>query len=426
MIRSLSAAGSDPSPIRSDQPVIEPVTSAYVHIPFCVKKCAYCDFASYAGCLDRLPAYVDAVIREIAITAETAKAANDANNADRANRANNANSANRTERHALKTIFLGGGTPSLMPPDQIDRLLQALSDAFGLDEQAEITIEANPGTVQLEQLRAYREAGCNRISIGVQSMQPHLLKLLGRIHRPEESIESIQMAQEAGFSRISADLMFGLPEQTVADVDATARAILNLPVSHLSFYSLSLEPGTVFHDRYERHPEWLPDEETERAQYETVRERAAAAGLVPYEISNAARPGEACRHNLVYWQARPYYGFGAGAHSYVRGIRRGNTTGIEEYLSRIAATDRPFPAAATQERLSRSKQEQEFMLLGLRLLDGVDADSFADRFGGDLFAVFQNEIKMLTARGLIERSGQRVRLTRLGLYLANQVFMEFV
>lgn len=411
MNRPSAAAGTEPPHDRSDQPVIEPVTSAYVHFPFCVKKCAYCDFASYAGCLDRLPAYVDAVIREIAVTAETV---------------NKANRADRSGRHALKTVFLGGGTPSLVPPGQIDRMLQALADAFGLDEQAEITIEANPGTIQMEQLRSYRQAGCNRISIGVQSMQPHLLRLLGRIHQPEESVESIQMAYEAGFSRISADLMFGLPEQTAADVDATVRAILNLPVSHLSFYSLSLEPGTVFHDRYDRHPEWLPDEETERAQYEIVRERAAAAGLVPYEISNAARPGEACRHNLVYWQARPYYGFGAGAHSYVRGVRRGNTTGIDEYLSRIAAAGHPFPAAVSQERLSRKQQEQEFMLLGLRLLEGVDADHFASRFGGDLFTVFQNEIQLLTTRGLIEQSGRRVRLTRLGLDLANQVFMEFV
>lgn len=415
--RPPAAAEAAQERVRSHQPVIEPVTSAYVHIPFCVKKCAYCDFASYAGCLDRLPAYVDAVIREIAISAETAK---------NANRASKANNADRAERHPLKTVFLGGGTPSLLSPVQIDGLLQALADAFGLDELAEITIEANPGTVQLEQLRSYRQAGCNRISIGVQSMQPHLLRLLGRIHQPEESVESIQMAHEAGFSRISADLMLGLPEQTIADVDATARAILTLPVSHLSFYSLSLEPGTVFHDRYDRHPEWLPDEETERAQYETVRERAAAAGLVPYEISNAARPGEACRHNLVYWEARPYHGFGAGAHSYVGGVRRGNTTGIEEYLTQIAAADHPFPAAATQERLSRSQQEQEFMLLGLRLLDGVDADRFTARFGGDLFAVFKNEIQLLTTRGLIERSGQHVRLTRLGLDLANQVFMEFV
>ena len=388
--------------------MIEPVTSAYVHIPFCVKKCAYCDFASYAGCIDRLPAYVDALVREIAISADTADATETAGG------------------RALKTVFFGGGTPSLLSPAHIERLLRALSDTFGLDEQAEVTIEANPGTIRPEQSRAYRQAGCNRISIGVQSMQPHLLRLLGRIHRPEEALESIRMAYDAGFSRISADLMFGLPEQTVADVDATARAILELPVSHLSFYSLSLEPGTVFHERYDRHPERLPDEETERAQYETMRERAALAGLIPYEISNAARPGEACRHNLVYWQARPYHGFGAGAHGYVQGVRRGNATGIEEYLSLVESAERPFPAAITEERLSRSQQEQEFMLLGLRLLEGVDADRFAIRFGGDLFDVFRNEIQSLTSRGLIEQSGKRVRLTRLGLDLANQVFMEFV
>lgn len=383
-------------------PVIEPVTAAYIHIPFCVRKCAYCDFVSYAGCLDQIPDYMDALIQEIRITAATVK------------------------RQPLASVFFGGGTPSLLSPQQVDRLLTELADVFGFEESAEISIEANPGTVSENQLSEYRRSGCNRISIGVQSMQPHILRLLGRIHQPADARDAIRMAAAAGFSRISADLMFGLPEQTALDVSESVKVILALPVAHLSFYSLSLEPGTPFYERYDQHPEKLPDDEAERAQYETIRTLTAAAGLVHYEISNCARPGDECRHNLTYWRAKPYFGFGAGAHSYLNGVRRGNVPLIDDYITQITMQEQPFAAAESAEALTRSQQEQEFMLLGLRLLDGVDAKTFRDRFGGDLFARFTSELSSLTSRGLIERKGDHILLSRSGLDFANQVFMEFV
>jgi len=259
-------------------PLCEPVRAAYVHIPFCIRKCAYCDFASYAGCLDLLPSYVDAVCNEIAIAAA---------------------GLDPSLRAPLDSAFLGGGTPSLLEPSDLARILDTLAAEFGLSKDAEITLEANPGTVDRARLAEYRRAGCNRISVGVQSMAPHLLETLGRIHRPEEAAAALRLADAAGFSRISADLMFGLPGQSLADVAATAEAVLALPVSHLSFYSLSLEPGTPFHQRYHDHPELLPDEDAERDQYACLIEAAARAGLRQYEISNAARPGEECRHNLV-------------------------------------------------------------------------------------------------------------------------------
>lgn len=384
------------------EPLIEPVAAAYVHIPFCVRKCAYCDFASYAGCLDRLPAYIDALVQEIRVMTVHA------------------------EGQPLSSVFFGGGTPSLMTAGQVDRILSALAAACGLAADAEISLEANPGTVRQEQLLGYRRAGCNRISIGVQAMQPRILRLLGRIHQPEEALDAIRQADAAGLTRISADLMFGLPEQSVSDVAASVRALLEAPVTHLSFYSLSLEPGTEFYQRYEHHPDKLPDEEMERDQYEVIRSLTAKAGMKHYEISNAALPGEQCRHNLTYWQAKPYYGFGAGAHSYVGAVRRGNVTGIDDYIRRVSAQDQPFAAAESAEPLNRSQQEQEFMLLGLRLLDGVDADTFHQRFGGNLFTRFGQEITDLADRGLIEQDGRIVRLTRKGLDLANQVFMAFV
>lgn len=384
------------------QPLIEPVTAAYVHVPFCISKCAYCDFTSYAGFQDRLPAYIDAVVREIQTAAAFCKGP------------------------PLKSVFIGGGTPSLLQPQELDRILTTLSSCYSFAADVEISIEANPGTLSQKQLSAYRQAGCNRISIGVQSMQPHILRLLGRIHQPEDVLTSIRQAATAGFSRISADLMFGLPEQTLADVDASIRDTLRLPVTHVSFYSLSLEPGTLFYERYHRHPDFLPDDETERAQYEAIIEKTDRAGMAHYEISNTAMPGEQCRHNLTYWHAQPYFGFGAGAHGYVAGVRRGNITGIDDYIERIRSHDEIFAAAESAESLTRSEQEQEFMLLGLRLIEGVDARDFRSRFGKDLFVRFQEEIADLNARGLIVCEGGRIRLTRIGLDLANQVFMAFV
>ena len=396
---------STPIPAQEQPPILEPVRAAYIHIPFCVRKCAYCDFASYAGCLDRLPAYVDALLREIDLAAS---------------------GLNPALRAPLGSVFLGGGTPSLLAPADLARLLDALERAFHFTSAVEITVEANPGTLDRIRMAEYRQAGCNRISIGVQTMSPRLLQTLGRIHEPAEAAEALRQAEAAGFNRISADLMFGLPGQTLDDVAETAHSILALPVTHLSFYSLSLEPGTPFYRQYHDHPELLPDDESERAQYACLIAESAAAGMRQYEISNAACAGEECRHNLVYWRAEPYFGFGAGAHSYVGGVRRGNVDTIPVYLERITTADGPFAAAETDEAISRSGQEQEFMLLGLRLLDGVDSRDFRRRFGNDLFARFQPEIGRLTARGLLTRSGDSVRLTRLGLDFANQVFMEFV
>lgn len=387
------------------QPLREPVRAAYIHIPFCLRKCAYCDFASCAGQLDLIPAYVDMLLREISLTAAALKP---------------------DWRTPLDSVFFGGGTPSLLSPPDLERILVALEAAFGFSANTEISFEANPGTLNEARMHEFRQAGCNRISLGIQSLNPQLLKTLGRLHNAEEAVLSLKQAEAAGFSRISADLMFGLPGQTVADVAATVNQLLELPVNHLSFYSLSLEPGTVFYQRYHNKPELLPTEETERAQYSYLLAAASTAGMEHYEISNAACPGERCRHNLVYWRAEPYYGFGAAAHSYVGAVRRGNNSNTAAYMNCIAEAEEAFAAAVSAENISRQEQEQEFMLLGLRLVAGVSAGDFQQRFGSDLWQRFAAEIKRLTRRGLLEKSGEYLYLTRTGLDLANQVFMEFV
>lgn len=380
------------------------ITAAYVHIPFCVQKCSYCDFVSFANqtATDQA-AYSLALQREIAAFGD---------------------------RQKLETVFVGGGTPTILPAKELAAILHALEAAFGFTEDGEYTLEANPGTVTQEGLIQCRQAGFNRISFGLQAVQPNLLSTLGRIHSSTDFTASVNMAVKAGFQSINADIMFGLPDQTLDDVAETVEFVLSQPIDHVSFYSLSLEDGTPLQAICAREPERLPSEETERAQYQLIRQTLQGAGFEHYEISNAALPGKQCRHNLVYWQARSYYGFGAAAHSLIQGVRRANTSDLKVY----ADVWRPdgngdhdqFAAAQILEKLDQNETRKEVMLLGLRLLAGVSNQDFRDRFGIDLRACFAGQIELLVRRGLLAEDQTGVRLTPLGLDLANQVFMEFV
>jgi oxygen-independent coproporphyrinogen III oxidase len=404
------------------------VTAAYVHIPFCVRKCRYCDFISYSGRTpDQKQEYVRALLREIAQAALWA----------------DSRPGSRPER--LPTVFVGGGTPTVLHPVQLAAILTALDRGFGLDPAGEFTLEANPGTVDGRSLQDIRRSGFNRISFGLQAIQPHLLQILGRIHRKEDFQTGVGDAVQAGFRSINADIMFGLPEQTLDDVAETLQFLLKLPVNHISFYSLSLEEGTPLHRQCAADPQLLPDEQTERAQYHLIRQTLQQAGFEHYEISNAARPGHRCRHNLVYWTGKPYYGFGAAAHSFLQGIRRSNPASLEEYLSRFmaepegeangkAGAESPaagqsrlnFPAGKIEEVIDDDAAKKETMLLGLRLLAGVRYADFAGRHGCDLRACFAEPIGRLIRRNLLAADSEGVRLTLAGLDLANQVFCEFV
>ncbi len=388
-------------------------TAAYVHIPFCVRKCSYCDFVSYPGqSLATRQAYQAALLREIGLAAHWA-----------------ASQPSAVADGPLRTVFFGGGTPTVLAPEQLTGILQALDQGFGLAPDGEFTLEANPGTVSAAGLATLRRGGFNRISFGLQASQPALLARLGRIHGPEDFQASVQMAAQAGFASINADLMFGLPDQTLDDIAQTLRLVLSLPVNHVSFYSLTLEEGTPLQAWCEANPGHLPDDDAERAQYDLIRGTLRQAGFEHYEISNAARPGQRCRHNLVYWAGLPYYGFGAAARSYLQGVRRANPDDLPAYLEQYgpgSAASQPGPAGRIEEIVDRKEAEKEMLLLGLRLLEGVRYADFAERFGSDLRDRFSGQIGDLTRRGLLEANESGIRLTAIGLDLANQVFGAFV
>lgn len=383
--------------------------SAYLHIPFCVRKCRYCDFPSQAGREDMIGRYIDAVAAEIRHTGAVM-------------------ACGGYGLRPLETVYVGGGTPTLAGADRLVRLMDALRETFRVQGDAEVTFEANPGTVtplDFEQLRA---GGFNRVSIGLQAWQPHLLEALGRIHSPTDFVRAVRGAEQAGFDNIGADIMLGLPRQTASDVRETVLRVLDTGVAHVSFYSLQIEEGTPFFDLHASGKLHLPDEETERGMYHETRRLLAENGLVPYEISSAARPGRACRHHLVYWRSHEYFGFGSAAHSFIGGVRRENRRDLDAYLDAIAhcASDSAFPAATDLETIGPDEQMKEVMLLGFRMDDGIDAESFFQRFGVSMDTRFGPELAELLTRGLIVSDRRGVRLTPFGRDIANQVFMAFV
>jgi oxygen-independent coproporphyrinogen-3 oxidase len=385
--------------------------SLYIHIPFCVHRCAYCDFNTYAGQETLIPAYVEALCREIEIVSRSAP-----------------------ERLTAHTIFFGGGTPSLLSTAQFESILKTAWDCFILTPDAEISLEANPGTVTLESLRDLRGLGFNRISLGVQSAHPDELRQLERIHDYFDVIESVTWSRRAGFDSLNLDLIFGLPEQSLDRWMTTVKLILNLRPDHLSLYALTVEPGTPFGRWAQRGLLSVPDPDTAADMYEWAGEALEVAGFEQYEISNWAKPGRQCRHNLQYWRGQPYLGFGSGAHGCAGGMRISNVLRIKTYIERLhpdyPMLNSPFPlspATVNQTKISMHVEMQETMLTGLRLTrEGVSADDFSNKFGVKMQEVFGREIDELTGLLLLEWAGPVLRLTKRGRLLGNQVFMRFV
>jgi len=336
-----------------------------------------------------------------------------------------------SERVPLETVYFGGGTPTLLPPATLAAILDTLGTALGLADDVEATLEANPGTLRPEDFRQLREAGFNRVSLGLQAIQPFLLRRLGRIHDATRFDEAVRDARAAGFRNISADLMAGIPGQTPRHMADSVDRALAAGVTHVSVYSLTLEPGTPFHTRYASRPDALPSEDQERAIYRTAMDRLAAAGLPAYEISSAARPGFRCRHNEAYWMAEGYHGFGPAAHGYRSGIRYSNPRDMDPWRDRVrqgAVRPEDDPDGV---RINRDEAMDEAMWLGFRRLDGVSADTFRARFGTYPEERYGDRLRQLLRRGLLERDGApdpagSYRLSGLGLDLANQVFLEFV
>lgn len=383
----------------------------YIHIPFCIRKCAYCDFLSFAAPERAYREYVDKLIEEI-----------------------HGQSGNFAG-YCVTTVFVGGGTPSVLPAFLIEELFAALYQCFDIAEDAEITLEANPGTLTMEKLEVYLQSGINRLSLGLQSADDQELRYLGRIHSYDDFLKSYQRARQAGFDNINVDLMSALPGQTVHSWKTTLRKVMMLRPEHISAYSLIIEEGTPFYGRYGKTiPErgesalWslpnLPDEDMDREMYHLTGEIMEAQGYGRYEISNYARPGYECRHNMGYWNGTEYLGLGLGASSYTFGFRYHNTADFKEYLS-LDLYEGGSAARDIQE-LSLEERMEEFMFLGLRMMRGVSGSEFLERFGQNMWNVYSTVLPKLQEQGLIEVNAPWVRLTELGIDVSNAVFCEFL
>jgi len=390
-------------------------TSLYVHIPFCRHRCSYCDFNTYAGQEAKIGSYVDALCQEIARIGEAAGGLE------------------------AGTVFLGGGTPSLLSAGLLSAIVKAIQDHFTLLDGAEITLEANPGTVDRDSLERLREAGYNRISFGVQSAHPDDLRLLEREHDFLDVVQAVKWARQAGFDNLSLDLIFGVPGQPLARWQESVRRAVDLQPQHLSFYALSIEHGTPFLRWVERGLVGLPDDDLAAEQYEWAQGYLEEAGFRQYEISNWAREEggqlRTARHNLQYWRGLPYLGFGAGAHGYAAGFRTANVLGIQAYIERMknggAVRFPASPAAREVLPVDRWTAMQEHMMVGLRLTrEGVSAAGFERLYGWTLEQAFGRQIDLLMDAGLLEWSqqedGAHLRLSPHGVLLGNRVFSEFV
>ncbi|HWZ17818.1 MAG TPA: radical SAM family heme chaperone HemW [Ktedonobacteraceae bacterium] len=378
--------------------------SLYLHIPFCHTRCHYCDFNTYAGMLPLREPYVRALITEIGLAGQLAQRVNGT-------------------RRRSRTIFFGGGTPSLLTVEQIKRLLSACREAFAVDEQAEITLEANPGTLSSEQLTGLRAAGINRLSLGSQSFDTELLHTLGRIHSPEEIVQALSNARAAGYRSINLDFMFGLPGQTMHHWETTLDRALTLHPEHFSLYSLIIEEGTLFYT-WTNEGQIIPgDEDLCADMYEYADERLQAEGYENYEISNWALPGYQSRHNLTYWQNLPYIGMGAGAHSFFGGRRFSNVLDPQAYIRLLKKQQRP---EADGEFIDRIQEMTETAFLGLRTAQGLHLPTFEERFAEPFTQFVGTRLHLVEAAGLLEHEHEWIRLSKRGRLLANEVFLRLL
>lgn len=385
----------------------------YIHIPFCVRKCLYCDFLSFPADRRTQAEYMDQLRCEI--TSQGPWYAD----------------------YLVTTVFIGGGTPSALDGEQITLLMQAIRRSFVLAEDAEITIEANPGTQLSQKLPLYRQVGINRLSLGLQSASKEELWLLGRIHSYEDFLMGFQQARMAGFSNINVDLMSGIPGQNRESFKNTLRKVIRLKPEHISAYSLIVEEGTPFGVHYGPSGSggaedclagWPPlmDEEEDRQLYHLTKTTLEEAGYLRYELSNYAKPGFACAHNIGYWTGEDYLGFGLGASSYVDGCRFANETNLDQYLLLDFSSGGLENLHGKIHRQSRKEQMEEFMFLGLRMACGVSNVQFVHEFGVHMESIYGEVIKKLTEEGLLLQEGAAVRLSEWGMDVSNYVMSKFL
>lgn len=386
----------------------------YVHVPFCVRKCLYCDFLSFPAGEEERERYISGLLREIG------------------------KEAARYKEYEVDSVFLGGGTPTVLAGEQIERILAGLKSGFSFGKEPEITIEANPGTMDMDKLESCRKAGINRISIGAQSLDDGELALLGRVHSSKDFLEAYDLARKAGFRNVNVDIMAALPGQKPEGYLDGLKKVMDLEPEHISAYSLIVEEGTPFYEWYgedgkrgngmlsslsSSFPSHLPSEGEEREMYERTGEILEAGGYYRYEISNYAKPGYECRHNLGYWKRSDYVGLGLGAASMVENVRWKNSADMEKYLCCMESG-----SGDSKEELcalSIREQMEEFMFLGLRMTEGVGKKDFYDAFGRSLEDAYGEVIGKLCGQGLLVNE-DRVRLTPYGRDISNYVMAEFL
>lgn len=364
----------------------------YIHIPFCARKCNYCDFNSYGNMLFLQDDYTDALIREVM----------------------------SLEKCDIDTIYFGGGTPSFIKAENISKIMNTLKSHFNVYKNAEITLEANPATLSEQKLLSYKNSGINRISLGVQSFVDEELKILGRLHSAEDIKETFDLIRKCGFNNVSLDLMFGVPHQTIESFEKSINEALSLNPEHISCYGLKVEEGTPFYTDFENGKYTYTDDDAFLDMYDHLRNKLTNNGYNHYEISNFAKVGYRSRHNTAYWKCEEYYGVGAGASSYVNSVRYTNVYDIHKYIE-------DFTRKTEHEVLSQNDKMSEFVILGLRLLqDGIDAVEFEKRFGINIYDVFGDALNKHIENGFIEKRGNSLILAEKAYYVSNAVMVDFI
>ncbi|TFE01097.1 radical SAM family heme chaperone HemW [Jeotgalibacillus salarius] len=374
------------------------MTSAvYIHIPFCHHICHYCDFNKVFMKNQPVDTYLDMLIKEMQSVHKS--------------------------NEPMKSIFVGGGTPTALNAAQLEKLCEGIQSVFNITDSTEYTFEANPGDLSKDKISVLKSHGVNRLSFGVQSFNDRLLEKIGRNHRSEDVYRSLTQAQDEGFENISIDLIYALPEQTLSDFEDTVDRALELELPHYSGYSLIVEPKTVFYNLMRKGRLPLPGEDTEAAMYDSLMNKMAAKGLEQYEISNFSKTGYESIHNLTYWENESYYGFGAGAHGYVNGVRYSNIGPVSKYIQSLE--EEKLPVFHRSEVTLNEKMEEE-MFLGLRKTNGVSLQVFEKKFGINMKNIFEEPLKEMINKNLLEEKNGHVRLTKEGRFLGNEVFQSFL
>jgi len=373
----------------------------YIHIPFCKRKCHYCDFISFSGKQEFIEQYINSLKKEI-----------------------NNYKINK-EDYLINTIYFGGGTPSYIESKYIIDVLKELKQKFTISEDAEITIEINPGTVNEQKLQDYHSSGINRISFGLQTTKSDLLELIGRIHSYSSFLQCYNLARKVGFKNINVDLMIGLPVQTLEDVQKDLKKIIDLKPEHISVYSLIVEEGTVIEQKINNKELYLPSENLERKMYWEVKKTLEQNGYTHYEISNFAKPNFDSKHNLSCWNQEEYIGFGLAAHSYIDNKRYSNTENLQDYIVGVAVSSDPH-IKTIHETQSKEDKMKEYMLLNLRKIEGVKISDFKNKFVDNPIYIYRESLNKLVTQELIEIDIDSIKLTNKGIDLANLVWEEFV